>query len=497
MNRVHWSFYSILLTLFLGVVLMSVSWRFEASNFGDLLHAGKPKTLEQVGYFFVHKDPELFRQHPSARAQRSDHGLKSYFFSAKYRPLTYLTIALENHFFDYHEKYYLLFAMILHLLAAGMLFYFLQRIFSWYAACLGTLFFLCNQAVGAWLGSVSHQQYQLELFMFFIVALLLKKHLDSGKLRYLMMSLVIFFAALFFRETLVIFPFWAFIFVAFYQKNFKEFDFFKPILTFISYSLFSILYIVLRGVHYPLNFDYYYAKLSPSNLFEGRFDDLRLFLDDVLGVVFFPGERTFKIIMLLFILAALLEIFRRSTYKEHVIFFVSSGLLFMWPLIFRHYDPRYLYLPLIFFIIGFLFLIKDLGNHYFKKIIFSLCLMLCATHACFFGARMDARMNEAQAFNRNIDAFLQHSFDEKKMVCFLNTPYECFGNGTMEALCLKAQAKGIQIFEPSLDAEFSKQSVELLAELEKDISQENIALYAWDDAEKHFVAWDDTSKIRC
>jgi hypothetical protein len=169
----------------------------------------------------------------------------------------------------------------------------------------------------------------------------------------------------------------------------------------------------------------------------------------------------------------------------------------MWPLLFRHYDSRYLYLPLIFFIVGFLFLIKNLGNRHFQHVLFSLSLLLCVTHARFFIVRIDSRMREAQAFNVHIDTFLQQNFDDKKMICFLNTPSERFVDGTMEALCLKAQVKGIRIFEPSLDAEFSKQPLELLQVLEKETSQETIALYAWDDAQKHFSACSDASKVSC
>lgn len=68
------------------LVVGCTNWRFESSNFGDLLHAGKPQSFKQYAYFFVHKDPDVFKRNPESSYSLEEGKEKSYFFSARYRP---------------------------------------------------------------------------------------------------------------------------------------------------------------------------------------------------------------------------------------------------------------------------------------------------------------------------------------------------------------------------------------------------------------------------
>ncbi|MCG2756587.1 hypothetical protein L6269_03825 [Candidatus Dependentiae bacterium] len=346
------------------------NWGFKTDDWGNLYYCNIKSYKCILNYFTQGNIENLYN--PS----NVDSAIKiQSFLQGLFRPMSFIYYLPQYCLFSTNAYGYYLVTIAFHALNSVILF----NIFTYFApiifAFLASLFFAFHPSLWNWLGWTSAQTYQIELFVFLISILFLKKYLDSEKLKFYLISCTLFASNLFLKEQTIVFPFWVIFAIYFYEKvqNIKNIRFALKIS--IGYWLVAIFYLITRASMFPINSNAgtFNCELNLSSFFNRmglRIFDFVTYISDMFMLTWLPkNHQIINGLIIISLAVILLFLFMHNRKKLNIIFLLFSVLIFSWPAILIQYQPRYIYISIPFFIMGiiFLFSYSNLNFNFFKN----------------------------------------------------------------------------------------------------------------------------------
>lgn len=283
------------------------------------------------------------------------------FLSGLYRPMSFILYYPQYLLFGNKPYGYFLITIILHGLNSILFFLILCTLFSLSKSLFLALFFAFHPSLSNWLGWVSAQTYFSELFFFFLLIIFLNKFLQSKKFVWYLLSLLCFLITIFTKETTFVLPLW--IFGTTYFLIPKKHSFNNSLKISSGFWVIFIFYCLARSHVMGINSTVATFSSQPTlqsylQRLSGRFFDFVTYLTDLFGLTFLPnGHQCLKGGILLSLLFLIGYLWYHSNNKKIILWLFASILIFSWPIILIHYQPRYIYLilPMILTVFGLCF----------------------------------------------------------------------------------------------------------------------------------------------
>ncbi|MBY0353700.1 hypothetical protein K2W90_05030 [Candidatus Babeliales bacterium] len=434
-------FSGILFGLIIGFFgLSQTSWGFYFDDFGFILHS-KLESFVDLKRIFLIRDIKLTYYPPNLEIGPSDA------LSALYRPMQYIFFGLQRWAFGLEPLWYYQFTVALHALNAVLIFNILCSFLAVWAAWWASLFFAFHYSLARWFGIFFNQIYVIDLFFLLVISLLLWQFLRSQRVIYYFFSCLLFLVQLLVKETLIVFPAWAFVAVYFYaayeKKKYWDYEAFKKaFLNALGYGLCAIMYMLIRFYVLPA------PAFSPASVDVGRLLVVvkeRVFmyvtyLCDVTAISLVPGNnRVLKGILLAGISFLLFYPFWMRKQKMFGLFLVFSTLLFTWPSLIVFHQFCYLYAGLPFFccLIAYSldFFERRPRVRFFINCVLTVVVVLCAVR---FTRYHKAKREGLASITRQLQVLSTHASIKNRKVCFVGLPLQRFCSGTAQALELYA-----------------------------------------------------------
>lgn len=424
-------FLALLITFFIISIfgLPFSEWWFTGDDFHGVFLGYKTKTWEDLFYFFYEGNTNQGTGVPGGYVE----GRPS-FLGAYYRPLYCIYLALQYWCFGTQGYGYFLCNIIMHALAAGLLFYLFSKFTSRWTAALGALLFAFHPQIAYRFGAIVNFHYYVNVALVLGIALLLMNYLETQKLKFLGTALFLYVLSLGTRETTLVLP--AIIGVLVATKNYietKKIDWKLLIQLTFLFGFFAVAFLAWRLWLYPL------AQAKPNGAFlpyavTGNFAAVKLqefliFFYDLFFVSWLPwGNKLLKILVLFPMLALSAYTWWRCRKKILVIALFISGILMLWPGLISFYSPRYFYEGAPFFLAAFiaLFVTSPLSRELKQalKIGISLCLIGLGY---FTFISFQARELKLKTMHDAVTSIYQQLKPFNKPLCLLTSPSDGAG----------------------------------------------------------------------
>ena len=446
------------ITLFLIIILVLgipfYQWGFKNDDWSNLNNCIIKSYKDILNYFTQGNIECLYN--PS----NVDSSIKiQSFLQGLFRPLSFIYYLPQYFLFSTHAYGYYLTTIIFHALDTVILFNIFANFISIFFAFFASLFFAFHPSLWNWLGWTSAQTYQIELFVFLISILFLKKYLDSGKISFYLISCTLFTANLFLKEQTIVFPFWVIFAIYFYEKtkNIKNVKFALKIS--IGYWLVALFYLITRASMFPINSNAktFNCELNVSSFLNRlivRVFDFVTYIADMLMLTWLPKNHQIinGLIILIFIIIFLILFIKNTIHlrqgyggqeKIYILFLLFSTIIFSWPAILIQYQPRYIYMSIPFFILSLIILISysELNFNFIKnkKFLYALLTATTILFALFLYNKLKLRekvlnhitVSFKELINNNT---IQNQIKNKKPLCFIALPPYWFDMGTAQAM---------------------------------------------------------------
>ncbi|MBY0353690.1 glycosyltransferase family 39 protein [Candidatus Babeliales bacterium] len=428
------------------------NWGFINDDCGFLLHAQLHKLSDLFSFFAPHDIGHAFN--PSNYP-----AIPLTFASVLYRPMQFVLFGLESWFFGINPYALLICVITLHALISVVLFNIFFTFFGLPLAFFGAMFFALHPSLEHWIGVFTCQIYIVDVLYLLGAAYCLKRYLDSKKCLWYLLSCSIMTLSIFAKETLIVFPVWAFAATMFYCSFTQGGALWqyagRALRVSLGYWAGAFFYLVVRLWLFPLQikvlggnfkqtFDVFVARQKE------RLGDWISYVCDYLYVGLIPsGNRLLKGSLVVLLLSCLVwPFFARRQYKE-LCFLVGSIILFTWPALLLYYQPRYLYvgLPFLFGII--LYAVSYYTSRFSVPAwgLYPFLFILLAVNATSFFYR---QRTKERVLNTIITAFKGLVADQKihdRAVWFVGLPMHWFGSSNAQALwLLGGSAKRMSVF---------------------------------------------------
>lgn len=450
-NRFSYSF-----ILFISVVcLLGIpfkKWGFKTDDFGNIYHC-KIESIQDIPKFFYEGNMEQFN-HESNHTQ-----LPQAFFCGLYRPMSFLYYALQYFFFGTSPYCYFLLTIMIHAANAALLFYLFSFWLSFILAFFGAAFFALHPSLWNWLGWISAQTYQIELLIFLLSLIALKKSLDTNKKQYYFISLFLYACNLFLKEQTIVFPFWIIGALYFYKKkdaHSKKENIIKSLKWSLGYWLVALSYTVCRALIFPLTSNTSTLTFEPTwssfiTRQQARFFDFVTYATDLLGLSWLSsGNQLLKGTFLISIIIVISWLFFTSTKKSLMAFCAWSTLILSWPALLMHHQPRYLYLALPCIIAMVLIGITSYHHKtYFYYAAHSgsiLAMIMLFLQSGFLLTRFKQREEVLFHITHSFEKLVQNEQIKHNPVCFVNLPTQWFAMGNAQAIWLLTENNAYPVY---------------------------------------------------
>ncbi len=426
----------LLITITLGIPF--TQWGFKTDDFGNLYRTTQIKNVNDFINLFHDKSIEGL-YYPSGSAQPP-----SSFISGLYRPISFIYYWPQYYFFGTNAYGYYLVTIALHALNSLLFFLLLLFFLPYSLALLGSLLFGFHPSLHNWLGWISAQTYQSELLVFSLLLFCLKKYLDpaytkatAGKLPskhiFYPLSLTLYAMNLWLKEATFMLPLWIMPATWLYLKDAK-----KSIQVSIGFCFVSISYFISRAIVFgfastgnPGNLTFDFTWHSFITRQKERLFDVISYVSDMLGLCWLPGNnQVLKGAMIVSIFCILFFLFIKSKQKLLLLFFYASTLLFSWPALLMHYQPRYLYLALPFFIAAVLVSVRPI-NRYMTVTLFTL---LITFNALFLIKQLKIREKALHQVTTAFTTLIKENPISNKPLYFFALPHHWFAMSIAQAI---------------------------------------------------------------
>ncbi len=449
--------FSILIFLIVILVLgiPFTNWGFKTDDWSNLYHSIAHSFKDILNFFNLGNIEALCYPSNSPTIQQN-------FLKGLFRPMSFVYYLPQYLLFKTNAFGYFFTTIILHALNAVILFNILSYITPLFIAFFSSLLFAFHPTLANWLGWISAQTYQTELFVFFLSILFLKKYLDSNKFRFYLLSCLLFTSNLFLKEQTIVFPIWVIFAIFFYYKAQDKTEYKKSFLYSIGSWIISIFYLIIRAIQFPItsNCDTFNCEpnlISFLNRTKERLFDFITYVADLLFLSWMPKDhQIIKGSLILIICTILIFLFIKNSKKSFVIFLIFSVLIFSWPALLIQYQPRYIYLSIPFFILTLNILIsfsikQKMQNKYKKSIstIFALVIIFFASFLFFRLKEREVALNHITTSLKKLtkSKIVLKQIKNKKPLCFVALPPHWFGQGTAQAMWFLTNKNDFPVYE--------------------------------------------------
>ncbi len=447
-KRSHTSTQVLVAAAFLIAMVMGIfalpftQWGFKTDDWANILHS-KLSSLDDIFNLFREGNMESIN-HPSGSGP--DTGS---FLSGLYRPLSFLYYYPQTLLFGTHAYGYFFVTILFHALNAGLFFLALTYFFPFSYALAGAAFFAFHPSLQNWLGWISAQTYFIELFILELIFFSFYRWFTSKKPGWYWLSVVLFFLNLLLKEASILFPVWVGLTVLLFTKDPLRERIKKSFFAASGFVITAAAYCLIRLSCMPfittgtstLGFSLSWNSFITKQI--ARAMQLLTLTYDILSLTWLPkGNRLLNGSILLVLLMLLVLLFLRSPRKKIVIFCLVSTALFSWPGLIMHYQPRYMYMALPWFIVALLTLVQDYishANNAFIKKIAAIGLAIYIPFTAFFVYKnLKEREHTLHFVDSSLRTLVYNTLPaagwHKDPLCFVWLPAHLFDMGTAQAV---------------------------------------------------------------
>lgn len=428
---------SIILFLLIFVILglPYTNWGFKTDDFANIYHCFI-KSYKDIIRFFYEGDIERLSLPSNATAT-------CHFLRGLYRPMSFIYYLPQVYLFGINPYFYHLSTIAIHAINSVLLFNIFTTIIPINFAFLAALYFGFHPTL-IWIGWISAQTYFTELLVLIFLILNLKKYLDTNKIKYYIYSCILFILNIYLKEQTFVLPIW--IIAATYIYNSKIMNITKSKLQILKESikvsigfwLILTFYFITRALIFPIDlnpkehtsFTFSLSLNSFLSRQKERFFDLVTYIANFFNLNIVPqNHQLIKGTLILFISTILIYLFIKNTKKSLITFLIFSVLIFSWPAILMHYQPRYIYLSLAFFVLTMIVLFKYQETKSFiynyQKTFATFLLILISVNGVYLTKELKKneaiRHNVMQAFTSLIqEKTIQDAINANKNLHFFN-----------------------------------------------------------------------------
>ncbi len=448
-KHTRWLLSIILFVLvFVSLGIPYVKWGFKTDDFGNIYHSIFGSFRDVLRLFYEGKIEAFYT--PS-NVVDNDQG----FFGGLYRPMSFIYYYLQYCIFGIKPYGFFLVTIMFHGINSVLLFTIFSLFVPLSIAFLGASFFAFHPSLWNWIGWVSAQTYYIELCVLLLLILALKKYLDTKELKYYIVSCLLFASNLFLKEASILLPVWVIGATYLYTKFMNRAV--NPTSTIKSMTSHILSSITVSLGYWFVCFGYLFARLSifPINnntsvlTFEptwasfiarqkARVLDFVTYVSDMIGLSWLPqNNQIIKGSLIMFICFALLWLFIKSNKKQSMLFFALSVGIFSWPALLMHYQPRYIYMAIPFFIMLILIGISSYQKNKHartSKIVVPLACVLIACNIFFLTQKLKEREAVFGGVTHAFSKLLAQDDVKNRALCFVGLPGHWFAMGTAQAV---------------------------------------------------------------
>lgn len=419
------------------LTLTVTQWGFKTDDFGNIYHTSLLSSWQDVSNLFFEKSIETL-YYPSGTAIPP-----SSFFSGLYRPISFIYYLPQYLLFGINAYGYYITSIILHACCGGLLYVMLLRYVPYSLAISGAFLFGLHPSLHNWIGWISAQTYQSELFILLLQLILLRWYISTHKKNYLLCSLLCYALNLWLKEATIIFPLWLsvmsrYLFSA--SGHTKSNAVSTKIITLCSFWIITVMYLLNRALvmgltptENPGNLTFAWSWESFLTRQRTRFFDGVSYLSDSIGLCWLPSNNPMlKGSLILMIISLLAWLFYKNNEKKLIIILGVSGLMFSWPALLMHYQPRYLYLALPFFIGMGLVCIKPLS----RWVTIPFLALFIAGNGIFLVKQIQKRSIVLQTITQAFSHLIQNPQTSKQPLYFVGLPHHWFAMSVAQAVWL-------------------------------------------------------------
>jgi len=436
--------------IFIILGLPHQNWGFKTDDFGNLYHCNISSWAEFFKFFYE-GNIEIVWLPPNATTHPQA------FFCGLFRPLSFVYYLPQFFLFNTCAFGYYLVTIGFHALAAVLLFNLLLMITTTSLAFLLALLFGFHPSLYNWLGWTSAQSYFIEIVIVLSIIHLLIKYLKTEKIWLYWAALGLYPCTIFLKEASIVLPFW--VLVGVYLATRKVSTALK-----ISSGFWIVAcgYLLARLSLFPLTSNTSTLTFEPTlasfcKRMSSRLFDFVTYVVDMLGLSWLPNSTQLpgystiiKFSLLSAIIICLLWLFIKNSQKKWALFLLWSTLLFSWPALLMHYQPRYIYLGLPFFIA----LLAVLLNR--NKIAAILLSILIPCNALFLHQKLNVREKTLHHITSSFQELVKHPATHNRSICFLGLPGQWFHEGSAQAVWWFGDDATYPVFQIDLDIVISE-----------------------------------------
>jgi len=415
-------------------------WWFNGDDFGGLHYAAVTKNISDV----IEGNPNkhFFPSNIDPKPQPT-------FFNVYFRPLLCATMIAQYKLLGVNGYAYFLFNVLFHTINALLLFYLLLYFVSTFPALLATFFFMFHPQIGLRFGHMANAQYYINVTLFFLIALLLKKYFDTNNKKMIILAYILFLLSIFMRETGIVIPalipLGSYLYVSHNQKRSLShfFQFIKNYFyCFLPFVLITIFYMVLRAYFHPLTFNHLNdgSAMIGDNLKNilGRSYEIITFMYDFYGLSWLPyGYKKIKLLLFGSLSLSLLFLFIRSSNKLLLLFFGLSIALLLWPSIAVHYSARYVYEVSPFIALLFACSLRYAPfsqTKTWRKIGYTLSSLFICLLIFLCVENLSCREEKMATMKQGVMRLIAHQAINNRTLLMTSYPSDGFGNGIAQAI---------------------------------------------------------------
>jgi hypothetical protein len=186
---------------------------------------------------------------------------------------------------------------------------------------------------------------------------------------------------------------------------------------------------------------------------------------DLFTLTWMPQKHPFlKGALILLISSLLIWIFIQNTKKPLLLFFTFSTIIFSWPALLMHYQPRYIYMAIPFFLLYVLVGIMYRKNTFYlhpqvnmnsiyKPVATTTATILLIFYATFLTKKLRLREKRLHKITQSFVDFLKNNQIKSRPLCFLGLPKYWFSMGTAQAMWLLSNDDSYPVYQggPSIE----------------------------------------------
>lgn len=433
----------IALIVFFSLGLSIKNWGFKTDDFSNLYHTAQIENAHDLLELFNDKSIETFC-YPSGSTPPP-----SSFLSGLYRPMSFIYYWPQYYFFGASPYGYYLVTIALHTLNSALLFLLFLLFVAYGLAFLGALYFAFHPSLHNWLGWISAQTYQTELFVLLLLIFCLRCFFDTQQKIFYLLSLILFACNLLLKEATIFMPLWiipaSYLYLSAKTQNSTLTMLKKSFYTSLGFCFVSASYLATRALVFGFtptggtgNLTFELSWTSFITRQKARIFDFVSYVSDMIGLCWLPGNhQLLKGVLILSVCISLFILLIHNKNKLLIIFLYGSMLLFSWPALLMHYQPRYSYLGIPFFILAVIVSINSCDIKFSRITKFMSTfgfIILLGYNMLFLEHTLKARACALQSVTKSFTTLLKDQHIQKKPLYFFGLPHHWFAMCVAQAI---------------------------------------------------------------